>query len=376
MKRYWFLIIFTLSMTQIILSESVLASRVIDSQDIPSTEKVIYKWEKSREKIASSTDMVLLYGGGSHRNFKWDEIRIAPYVTYVDMQGNEKWMFDSFLFLEIKDGNGVSFATGYTPNPATQDDWKKLADHFFQTDYMLGALDSSVGKAIKRIGKPIKKHQIVIGIPEPLKKATNWGIVNGKSINCAITSDRIEAVKWYINYIRLKFKQAGFKNIDLVGFYWIAEEASNSRTITAEISEYLNGLCYGFYWIPYFNSPGFKDWEKLKFNYAYLQPNYFFKTPLIETRLDDACRTSAKYNMDMELEFDERILTKNNAWHNRLLNYMSAFKEYGIWKNRRIAYYQGNKALYELSVSADTMDKAVYHDFCTFVTSRPIRMDK
>ncbi len=338
-----------------------------------SSKGIIYGWEKKRKALLECSDMVLLYGGGSHRNYQWNDELIAPYVTYVDKSGREQWMFDSFLLLEIKDGNGVSFATGYTKFSADQSDWKKLADYFFQPDYVLGALNTSIDKAKKRIGKPLKKHQVVIGIPEPLKKQTSWGMIDGKMIDCSITADRIEAVKWYVDYVRMKFDEMKFNNLELAGFYWIAEEASNSKTITAGISEYLNSMHYGFYWIPYFNSPGFTTWKALNFNYAYLQPNYFFKEPLIESRLDDACKKGAELNMGMELEFDDRILTKNKAWHYRLYNYMEAFKKHGVWETKRIAYYQGGRALYQLSVSNDSTDQAMYNDFCKFVVDRPIR---
>ena len=32
---------------------------------------------------------------------------LGPYVTYMDKSGTEHWLFDAFLFLELKDtGNG------------------------------------------------------------------------------------------------------------------------------------------------------------------------------------------------------------------------------------------------------------------------------
>ena len=71
--------------------------------------------------------------------------------------------------------------------------------------------------------------------------------------------------------------------------------------------------------------------------------------------------------MDMELEFDERALVNNKNWGYRLEDYMKAFKEHGIWENKRLAYYQGDNALYQLSVSENEADKQLYHKFCNFV---------
>ena len=47
------------------------------------------------------TDAVLCYGGSHHRTpFLWDKERLAPYVTYVDKEGTEQWLFDGFIFRE------------------------------------------------------------------------------------------------------------------------------------------------------------------------------------------------------------------------------------------------------------------------------------
>ncbi len=74
--------------------------------------------------------------------------------------------------------------------------------------------------------------------------------------------------------------------------------------------------------------------------------------------------------MDLEIEFDDRALVDHGNWGYRLVNYMNAFKEYGIWQNRRIAYYQGGTTLYKLSKATDPNDALLYHKFCNFVTER------
>ena len=86
-------------------------------------EDSIYTWESERQAILESTDMVLIYGGGHHRDpYEWNQERISPYVTYVDESGEEHWFFDSFLFLEIMDSGMVYVVlvlkkTGYRITP-------------------------------------------------------------------------------------------------------------------------------------------------------------------------------------------------------------------------------------------------------------------
>jgi hypothetical protein len=131
-------------------------------------------------------------------------------------------------------------------------------------------------------------------------------------------------------------------------------------------------LKYSFNWIPYFDAPGYNEWKSYGFNYAYLQPNHFFNTSIPISRLEDACQKALSHDMDMELEFDEEVLAgKGKA--SRLRDYMAVFKEKSIWKEKRLAYYQGNDALWALRNSTNMEDQELYHDFCDFVISRPLR---
>ena len=166
------------------------------------------------------------------------------------------------------------------------------------------------------------------------------------------------------------FKEMNYKNLELAGFYWIAEEATNTRTILSDLSSYLNNLKYSFVWIPYNGSDGAFDWKKLAFNYAYYQPNYFFNDTKPLSILNKACEDAIKYGLDMEIEFDDRAMIDRGNWGYRLDNYMNSFKDYGIWESKRIAYYQGNRTVYELSKSTAEADKKLFHKFCKFVAER------
>lgn len=76
--------------------------------------------------------------------------------------------------------------------------------------------------------------------------------------------------------------------------------------------------------------------------------------------------------MHMELEFDDNALNSRGKAY-RLKNYMSAFKKHGIWEKKRLAYYQGSASLLALKKSGNAADTQLYHEFCKFVISRPIR---
>lgn len=336
-----------------------------------------YSWEKNRTSLLENNDMVLLYAGGSHRPYRWDEQLLEPYVTYRDESGKEHWMFDSFLFLEIFSAEDITFATGYKDSsgqplkPAKKQDWEKLIDHYFQSNVCMGALEKSIESAKKRIGEPTEKRKVVIGIPEPIKSQKDWGSVmkHGTMLDFSRVNERIIACEWYIDYARKKFNERNYKNLELAGFYWVAETASHSKEILSDLSFYLNSLKYSFVWIPYNGANSAFDWKRLSFNYAYYQPNYFFNDERPISWLNKACEDAIKHDMDMEIEFDDRVLERY-GWGYRLDDYMNAFKEYGIWENRRIAYYQGGTTVYNLSKSTNKKEKELYHRFCEFVTER------
>lgn len=368
-----FLILISCSKSQVEENTQKPPSPPDKEEDIP-----MYKWEKERSELLENNDMVLLYAGGSHRTYHWDQDLVKPYVTYTDESGEEHWMFDSFLFLEIFSADDITFATGYKDSsgqplkPAKKEDWEKLIDHYFDPGYRMGALNRAIENAKQRIGEPTEKRKVVIGIPEPMKIQNDWGNVRpfGVQLDFSRTSDRVDACKWYIDYARKKFNEMKYENLELAGFYWVAETDTHSKEILSYISSYLNGLKYSFIWIPYNGANGAFDWKRLTFNYAYYQPNYFFNDARPISWLNKACEDAVRYDMDMEIEFDDRALARY-GWGYRLENYMKAFKDYGIWENRRIAYYQGGTTLYNLSRATVKEDVELYHKFCEFVTERP-----
>lgn len=345
-----------------------------------------YDWEENRSDILASTDMVLLYGGGHHRTpYTWDEERLNAYVKYLDTEQNSHWLFDSFLFLEIMDtgegGANKMFAKGYNQESANQEDWTKLIDYYFQSKTGIGALDACVQKASSVLGAPLQKRRIIISIPEPIvyqhpEQASSstryWGKIDNQTLDFSKSADRIKACKWYIDRVRAKFNEKKYQHVELAGFYWLAEKATDTRDILNAVAIYLNKLKYSFNWIPYYSADGYNQWKSLGFNYAYFQPNYFFNESVPDSRLEDACRKALACDMHMELEFDDNALSSRGKAY-RLKNYMNAFKEYGIWEKKRLAYYQGSSSLLVLKNSGNKADTELYHEFCKFVISRPIR---
>ncbi|MCY4779148.1 DUF4855 domain-containing protein [Sphingobacterium sp. UT-1RO-CII-1] len=315
------------------------------------------------------SDMVLIYDGGAHRD-RWDEERFRPYV-YAQHKNDEKgdWLFDGFLFLEIFDSDRVGFASGYRPFSAKKEDWLKLLDHYFEKEMGLNALDQCIENAKKICGKLPFKRKIVMSLPEPISQQKDWGSINGVALDFSKDEDRIKASEWFIDRIVERFKKEQLSNIELEGFYWLAEEATNTRTFVKNISEYLKrGHQYSFYWIPYFKSDGYDTWETLGFDRAYLQPNHFFDTNIPDSRIDETCFIAKQYNMSLEMEFDERIV-ENDAMRARLFAYIDGFKRNDVFKQTDIAYYVGSDGM-NILWNGDKKDVELYYNLTDIIVKR------
>lgn len=318
--------------------------------------------------FGSISDLALIYDGGMHRK-EWNEERFRPYVYAPREQGpGADWLFDGFLFLEIYDGDRCGFASGYRPVPAKKEDWLKLIDGYFSPDRSIIALDNCIENAKKVCGDLNKKRKVVISLPEPIPNQKDWGVLNGKKLDFSKDEDRIAACEWYIGYIITRFKDAGLKNVELGGFYWLAEEATHTRTFVKIVSDYIHRQKQEFYWIPYFKSDGYNTWKELGFDHAYLQPNHFFNDTIPDTRIDDACAIARQYGMSMELEFDETAVKKRGRGK-RLEAYLEGFKRNKVFEQSDIAYYHGSDGLNALW-NGEKEDRVLYYELINLIIER------
>lgn len=158
-------------------------------------------------------DMVLIYEGGAHRKIKWDKDHFAPYVSLENEEGTKDWLFDGFLFLEIYDGDR-GFASGYKDLAARKVEWTNLIDTYFREGNAIMALNDQVAEVKQKTSsKKFSKRKVVITVPEPIPNQTDWGEIDGKAMDFSKKEDRIEAIKWFIDYAIESFKKANPKTL-------------------------------------------------------------------------------------------------------------------------------------------------------------------
>ncbi|CAL1519507.1 DUF4855 domain-containing protein [Chitinophaga sp. MM2321] len=319
------------------------------------------------------SDLALIYQGGTHRQ-PWTKDQLAPYIFRNTAKGPE-WLFDGFLFIEFKDGMGNEYAEGYEPTPAGKKEWEWLLDRNFEPGKALHALEDVLDSLAKKNIQPTRKRKVVLTLPEPIRKLTNWGELNGKQLSFENTEDRIAACNWYVETALAKWKAANFKHIELMGFYWVAEQNTGAAEILPTVAKFIQSKQQRFYWIPYYGATGAANWQEMGFDIAYQQPNYFFNLASPYSILTGAIDFSKKHNMALEMEFDNRLMTQS-AYRKKYVDYISEFQKYGAWDSLPVAYYEGGGAWLEMALSKDVEVKGLFNRLGDIIAERQKRTDK
>jgi Domain of unknown function (DUF4855) len=323
------------------------------------------------------TDLALIYCGNSNR-LAWTPDQFQPYVSYrAPKNGAEEWLFDGFLFLEFKDGQGAEFEEGWKQKPARKEEWQWLLNRFFEPGHAIPALEQTCAETEQRIGKPLRPRQVVITLPEPNHTQTNWGAVDGKNLVFTNSADRVVACRWYIQTALEKWHQLAPKHLQLAGFYWLAESAPKARNvILPELGNHIRSHGQRFFWIPYWHSAGSGDWKQLGFDVAYQQPNYFFHPELPGSRLQEACDFGRQHGMGMEMELDGRLATDPEKFASRFPAYLDAFERNGVKTSAAMAYYEGGGILVRFSKSENADHRQHYDRLARWVLDRQHLADR
>lgn len=315
-------------------------------------------------------DLALIYQGGSHR-LDWTVDEFRPYVVHEYADGTKDWLFDGFLFLEFKNGSGRHYTVGYEKLNARKGEWAWLLDRIFEEGKSLSALDACITEAAGELGKPGFKHQIVLGLPEAIRDQKDWGELDGRTLDFSKEEDQLAATRWYIDELVKRFKAAKYKNLELSGFYWVAETNNYCGELTVPISDYIHSLGKLFYWIPYWQSKGAEDWKALGFDVAYQQPNHFFNHSIPDSRLDDACAFARAHGMAMEFEFDEKATAdRENSSYDRMKAYIDHFEKNDVFNTSALAYYCGNRGVLTLHESKNPKDHALMDRLARLIQMR------
>ena len=376
------------------------------------TSRGLYKWEN--DEIRLIADAAICYGGHTARNpYLWTEERFEKTVAYVDENGQEHWLFDNMIMMELWDDDyNVTYSIANDGRYSSRKEhWQGQLDYWFDAKNGFAALDRSIENVAQRIGKPSSKRGIIFSLPDPVyfehytnamkgenRNTVYWGEVDGVAMDFATPEDRIKAYRWLVDAVRAKFAQAKYKNIELIGFYVISEELSvpggfryeyKQHDITIKsVADYCHSLNEGFDWVPFAMAPGVESAKDFGFDQVVMQPNYYWTDA--KWSWDQIEKTIRDYGLGMELEFEgthgepitSSILAclkngepnpyaeRNKA---RFQEYLDNAKMRGLHGDVPFVLYSGTNGLYELATSKNPADIATYHALCEFIITNPLK---
>ncbi|MBR4799006.1 MAG: DUF4855 domain-containing protein, partial [Clostridia bacterium] len=321
----------------------------------------------SEDILGGLTDLVLLYNTNDR---KYTEENLIPYVAYVDKEGNIKdVMFDSFLFLpgSLPSGNKT-----YADVTKADINWY-LSDVFDNANTNMNALETAAGKVKEALGLPEDfKYKVTLTMMYPSWERNSFGDIDGDGVSEDLTvyENRVKVVNWFIDECEKRFEAADYKNLELVGYYWMNEDITykdpNAREIMNAVADKSHSVGKSFFWIPYFTAPGYDAWDQYGFDIACMQPNYVFKAPTPITNLISCAKLTALYNMGIEIEICDESLF-NELFFDKYMAYLSYGTEYGYMTDTVHMYYQGGMIYYNAAKSNTYMGRSVYDNTYHFI---------
>ena len=351
----------------------------------------------------------------------WSAERFAPHVSFTDSAGRERWLFEAFLFIEAHDPvRDLMMCIAPEGHSAGKASWEDQLTLWLGPDGSVAQLDRACAAAAARIGDPPRKRIVVIAVPDAIvlehfaDKASSsryWGELDGRELDFALVEGQLEALRWYIDQARERFAALDCRYLELGGFYVVSEDLPVAfgkteqerhncaykrwELIVPALSDYCHAGGQGLYWIPYHLAAGYKYWQRLGFDHAWMQPNYYWDlhTPGAHP-FDKTVEAIKDYGMGMELEFEysmvssvmaevgqgpdaagKMVFTADDvpALREQFREYLRRFKEAGLYGVAPLALYSGSNALTQLATSPCPEDVAMYQEICTFIADSPLR---
>lgn len=325
------------------------------------------------------------------------------YVAHRNEEGREiDWLFDSFAAFTGKapsgnalhndinlgttmSGEGDFFAVP-SPNPGTRQDWGDLLDAEFNADGMFDRLDKAVDEAAEILGPPPRPRNVVVTIPYPHpnqvafdgthrgQQALNFGVVNQNLMQAS--QQRLEACKWFVDETIRRWKETGYRNLELLGFYWMYESIHYAWTVDdhwvlKELYKYIRSRGCRLFWIPFYSSWNVNMLQMGKgfyFDAAFLQPNHMFYVdiPGVEQAAREAKERGAGIELEYYMHLDEHIQVGGERLE-RFRNYLDGGVKYGYMTESACAYFMGFNDLHKIAHQEEDAERQIYHDVCKFV---------
>ncbi len=353
------------------------ALELVADKEQEEDDQKIYDGYAMPEDLYGVNNMLLSYhcytdaSGKSTENGLITEEEYLPYVAYLDKDGNIKdTFFDAYLYLPYVrhiHGEGSNFGR-------SADGWRAYVDDMFFEDRNMDALNSCAEKVYNQLGITDQKLKVFTSILYTFPTTyggskNNFGDIDGDGVDedFANIEDRKAAIKWIMDEEYNRFKEKGYENLEFCGFYWFEEGITYSDPhevdLIAFAVDYAHKLGVKIFWIPYNGAPGIKDWEKLGFDVACLQPNYMFNQVPADV-LYETAKTASSLGMCVEIEFND---PNNKLEANKYIEYLIAGAKSGYMDAIKMYYQSGVPGAFHTACYSHKPDvRSLYDDTYLF----------
>jgi hypothetical protein len=312
--------------------------------------------------------IILLYNSGGMP--AWSTDRLRYYIAHVGTDGKpDDWFFDTALMVALTGESQRSFEPNYGNGPGLAVDWEQyLGGRLFGGLSELAELEKAVGAVGTQLHDRSHTVRVLVSIPYPDPRATDFGTVDGKALDFSRNEDRAAAVRWYMRQVSVRWTRSHFEHLRLGGFYWVREEVpAGDVALIKMVADLSAHQLLPLYWIPYYGSEGGTKWRELGFTVAIQQPNYFFYDVPAE-RINEAAQVAQTHQMGVEFEMDRRVLESPER-RERYESYLDGGVDYGYLYSGILAWYD-DTALLECGRSQDPAVRRLYDATYRFVTGQ------
>ena len=334
---------------------------------------------------------------------RFSEKDIAAYAVHFNQKGKpDDWMYDSFLLFgshapsgnflyadinigTTRSGEGDFYAIP-DPNPGKVSDWLGYLDAEFGPEGILTRLDKTISEYSPKLGKPEHLRNIVLMIPYPIHTQSHFGRIEGKksSLNFGLQNQnlqsaceqRLEACLWFMDEANKRWKKAGYKNLNLLGFYWMYESFRYSwdvddHWVIKELYKETRRRKTKLFWIPFYSSFNvniLSVYKDFYFDCAFLQPNHMFYKDIKDVKKGalEAKSRYAGFEMEYYIPAPETA-AQTKERHRRFRNYLDGGVKYGYMTDAACAYYTGMKDVSKMCWGKDPVENGFYHDLYHFI---------
>lgn len=326
--------------------------------------------EAGGAKSGGIHNLCLLYvgGEGSKANHRYDLAKLLPLVGYVDARQQIRDCFmDGFLMLAQYSPllNGKSFGLDLSGGASQQEDWIALFEEYFQPNANLAALENAAAAVQSTLKLNDCQVKVVLTIPTVNPQVEDW---DGRGSSITKPAQQLEVTRWAMHELLQCWRKAGFKHLQLAGFYYMTEQGSWDDPVLHAFPKLCRQLGPGLrsFAIPGITSSWLTEFTRAGFDCVSLQPSHaFWHKPLTPRRylLKLAGRIAREYGMGVEVELPYDV--EGPSGREKVYDYLEMAAIQG-WAGSFKAYFQSYNLIKTLAESTVPETRKLYDDLYQF----------